>query len=256
MDLKLSEITEFMKQVSDLVDLGIAKSIASQVKDPYQSDQINELVAAMAKAHGEYPSIGKNRVNPFFKSEYADFDSIMNSIRPTLSKNGLALVQVTVIDPNTGSRTLHTKVMHSSGQWMESRQRIIPEKNDDQKFASSVTFNKRHQAMSILNITISDDKYDDDAEENMKETRLNDRAGTATNHNYSNKDQEYAPLTKAEYDKLAQAVGPWPDMVKAIKDKYRIASLDELPRAYYDTVYRQVLVNIEARKTGTKPAAN
>jgi hypothetical protein len=180
----------------------------------------------------------------------------MNSIRPTLSKNGLALIQVTVIDPETGSRTLHTKVMHSSGQWIESRQRIIPEKNDDQKFASSVTFNKRHQAMSILNITISDDKYDDDAEENMKETRLSNAAGTAINHNYSNNDQDYAPITRAQYEQLAQAVGAWPDLVKEIKDKYKISTLDELPRNYYDTVYDIALRRIDLRKNGTKPAAN
>jgi hypothetical protein len=252
----LADMVRSYKEIREIVELELQQERGKEVEDPYQSEQINELITALAKAQGEYQSIGKNRVNPFFKSQYADFDSIMDTIRPILSKNGLALIQVTVIDPTTRSRTLHTKVAHSSGQWIESRQIIIPEKNDDQKFASSVTFNKRHQAMSILNITISDDKYDDDAEENMKETRLNERAGTAINHRYSNDDQEYAPITKDEYDRLAQIVAPWPDMVEEIKNRFKISAISELPRKYYNHVFSQILERIKTRKAGTKPAAN
>lgn len=253
--MKPAEMLEFIKQVNTLIEDETQKRLSRKTEDPYQSGQTAELVTALAKAQGEYPSIGNNKVNPFFKSEYADFDSIMSGIRPVLSKNGLVLSQYTVIDQETGGRTLHSRLMHSSGQWIESRERIIPEKNDDQKWASSVTFKKRHQAMAILNITIDRDKYDDDAEGNMQETRVNDFKGTAPNYDYTNKSQPYDTVNALELGQLQQALQGWPDLCKLILDRYKISTLADLPRAKYAHVITQIRANIDQRKKGTTPAA-
>jgi len=251
METNLQDIKLFMDQLSEAIDKIVDKRMTMRPVDRYQSDQLNELVAALAKAQTEYPSIGKNRTNPFFKSEYADFDSIMNAIRPVLSKNGLVLSQFTVIDIDSQSRTLHTRLFHASGQWMESRQRIVPEKNDDQKFASSVTFNKRHQAMAILNITISDDMYDDDAERNVQDSRMADIKGTATNHNYQPNEQRYETVNAHEHAQLQEALKGWPDLAKAIMNTYKISSLADLPREKYAHVIKQIRTNIEQRTKGT-----
>lgn len=252
----LKELLSFVKDIRELIAEEVALAKEQTVPDPYQSAQTNELDAAMAKALGEYSSIGNNRVNPFFKSEYADYDTIMTAIRPILAKHGLSLRQYTVIDKETGGgRVLHTRVCHSSGQWAESRERIIPEKNDDQKWASTITFKKRHQAMAILNITIDKDKYDDDAEENMKVARLNDLRGTSINHNYESYDKPAETINKLEYEELARILQGWPDLCQDIQRHYKISSLGDLPKASYAHVKAQVLRNIEARTKGTTPAA-
>ena len=182
------------------------QSRVERERDPYQSEQTNELIGALAKAQAEYPSIGNNRTNPFFKSEYADYDSIMCLIRPLLAKNGLVLKQYTSIDDERATRTLHTRLCHASGQWTESRERIVPEKNDDQKWASTVTFKKRHQAMALLNITIDRDKYDDDAESNVQQSRMEDRRGTASNYSYQPSEQPYETVNALEYGELGESL--------------------------------------------------
>ena len=46
-----------------------------------RSEQINELAAALAKAQGQMQSAKKDAENPFFKSKYADMDSVVSAIK-------------------------------------------------------------------------------------------------------------------------------------------------------------------------------
>ena len=84
MELKLSDIFEYMKQIDALLEEKIAKRMESEPEDPYQSPQTNELITSFAKAQTEYPRIGNNKINPFFKSEFADYNSIMSEVRPVV----------------------------------------------------------------------------------------------------------------------------------------------------------------------------
>src|SRR5229473_4239873 len=112
----------------DLLDAHIshkAKSIiVNSIKDIYQSIEIAALIGSLAKAQGEYPKIVFNRKASYFEEEYADFDTIMSVIRPILCIHGLAVVQQQRIH-DSGVTMLHTILTHESGQWMESRARII-----------------------------------------------------------------------------------------------------------------------------------
>lgn len=247
------QLLEFAKQLNEMIDTAVTKALSKRDKDPYQSEQTHELITAMAKAMAEYPVIGKNRTNPFFKSDYADFNSIMAAVRPALSKHGLVLIQYTSIDQESGARTLHSSIMHSSGQWMETRERITPEANNDQKWASTITYKKRHQAMAILNITIDDDASDDDAEENMKDTRVQQLQGKAINYAYSNAEQSYETINAHEHAQLTQALQGYPDLCKSILSTYKISALSDLPRGKYAHVINQVRKHIDIREKGTTP---
>jgi hypothetical protein len=50
----------------------------------------NALAAALAKAQGEMKNAGLNKVNPHFKSKYADLPTIRDAVTGVLSKHGLA----------------------------------------------------------------------------------------------------------------------------------------------------------------------
>lgn len=243
---------DFAKQLNDMVAAAVSQDRLNRIFDPYQSECTNELDASLSKAQGEYKTIANNRMNPFFKSEYADFNAIMSTVLPILSKNGLCLRQFTKSD-DSGGTTLHTRLSHSSGQWCESRCRIVPAKNDDQAWASTITYKKRHQAMALLGITIDRDASDDDAEENMKPVRINDLRGTAVNHTYTPSDQTYETINAHERDQLASALAGWPDIAKSILSSYKIGSLADLPRAKYAHVIKQVRSNIDQRKSGSTP---
>lgn len=131
--------------------------------DPYTSEEINEIAMALSKAQGEYQQVGQNRQNPFFKSQYADLDAIITAARPALCKYGLAFYQFTKLSPNEPT-VLHSRIIHSSGQWLESRARIKPAKDDMQSYGSALSYQKRYAATTLLGITSSNDPLDDDAE--------------------------------------------------------------------------------------------
>lgn len=56
-----------------------------------RSDQIGDLIAALAKAQAEFTPAVKESDNPYYGSKYADLAAVINAVRPALSKNGIAM---------------------------------------------------------------------------------------------------------------------------------------------------------------------
>lgn len=63
-----------------------------------RSAQIGELVAALAKAQGEFGQATKDSDNPYYSSKYADLAAVIGAVRPALSKNGVAVLQIPCAD--------------------------------------------------------------------------------------------------------------------------------------------------------------
>jgi hypothetical protein len=124
-------------------------------KTMYQSEQINELVTALAKAQGEISPALKDSNNPFFKSKYADLSSVWNACREPLSRHGIAIVQT--MDSREGQLFLTTTLAHSSGQWMKSYMPIIMEKNTPQALGSAITYMRRYALSAIVGMTSEED---------------------------------------------------------------------------------------------------
>lgn len=127
-----------------------------------QSEQINELVTALAKAQGEILPASKDGINPHFKSRYADLASISSACRPALSKHGLAIMQT--MDEANGKLVLVTTLAHSSGQWMRSSLPIISAKQDAQSIGSAITYMRRYGLAAMVGVVADDD---DDGERSM-----------------------------------------------------------------------------------------
>lgn len=132
-----------------------------------QSENLNELAMALAKAQGEISPAIKDSANPFFKSKYADLNSIWSSAREPLSKNGLAIIQTTEKD-NGGQLNLITTLVHSSGQWVKSYMPVIQAKTDIQSLGSALTYCRRYSLSAICGISTDED---DDGEKSMARTK-------------------------------------------------------------------------------------
>lgn len=129
-----------------------------------QSQEIKELVSSLAKAQRIMKPAIYNRINPHFKSRYADFASCMEACRIPLSDNGLAVIQsCETID---GKISLITMLAHVSGQWMKSEFPIIPSKMDSQAIGSAMTYAKRYSLCGMIGI-VADEEGDDDGEAAM-----------------------------------------------------------------------------------------
>lgn len=170
------------------------------------SEQIDQLATALAKAQGEMQVAEKNKKNPFFKSNYADFESIIAATRPALSKYGLSVAQVPSILED-GSSYLMTILMHSSGQWIKSCAKHNPPKQDVQSLSSYNTYLKRMCYESIVCVATGDDD------------------GELASAPYRNEPSE--PLcTEKQYSLLSSAFDD--QEVADILKTYKISNLDQL----------------------------
>lgn len=124
-----------------------------------KSDCIKELATALSKAQGELKSAPFNAVNPFLKNKYADLGSIIETSRPILAKNGLAVSQLTVTeDDKVGITTI---LMHQSGEWLESTTSLATGeergKSSAQVAGSIITYLRRYSLASILGMYADED---------------------------------------------------------------------------------------------------
>ena len=115
-----------------------------------KSNEIGDLAKALAAVQGAMKPAPMNKVNPFFKSKYADLAAIIESSRSLLVKNGLAITQTVEMDSDTSKDLLVTTLMHSSGQWIEGRQRLNPAKDDPQGLGSALTYARRYGYSALI----------------------------------------------------------------------------------------------------------
>jgi hypothetical protein len=120
------------------------------------SEQVDKLYPAFIAFQSEVPSVLKDGNNPHFKSKYATLPAITESVRPYLAKHGLGFTQSLAY--REGVQLIFTRVMHTSGQWMEDEGYILnPTKNDPQGMASAVTYARRNTLGATCGIVTEED---------------------------------------------------------------------------------------------------
>src|SRR4051812_36313583 len=101
------------------------------------SDSINEIAGALAKAQAAMKPAIKDANNPAFRSKYADLTAIWDACRGPLTSNGIAVLQdVTFIAEKVA---VTTRLVHSSGQWMEFGPLPVPSAKQDAHGVGSAT---------------------------------------------------------------------------------------------------------------------
>jgi hypothetical protein len=161
------------------------------------SDQINELAAALAAAQGEMQNAAMSAENPHFKSKYADLAAIRNATIPSLSKHGLSILQATWV--GSTEMLLTTRLMHSSGQWIEAEYPIVFNERPH-VMGSAITYAKRYSWSAITGIAA---EVDDDGNE------ANDAAKNGST---------LPSLPKRKSSAQAKRDGDWPKLEQALAD--------------------------------------
>ena len=123
------------------------------------SENIDQLATALAAAQAEMKNAKLNKVNPHFKNKYANLAEIRDAVTPALTKNGIAVVQGTDTDGN--NLAVFTRLIHASGQWIESRFPIPYDK--PQTMGSGITYGRRYTLAAVTNIAADEDDYGDAA---------------------------------------------------------------------------------------------
>lgn len=138
------------------------------------SPNINELAAALAKAQSEITPAHKSSTNPYFKSAYADLETVWETCRPHLAKHGLAVTQILYMHESGGVR-LETVVLHASGQWISGELPVEPVKKDPQGLGSAITYMRRYGLQSTLCLVTRGD--DDDGNSASDDRQVHKRPG-------------------------------------------------------------------------------
>ena len=120
-----------------------------------KSESIAALATALAEAQGELENATKNSQNPHLKNKYADLAEILNTVRPVLSRHGLAVSQHPAFAENMVQ--VETILLHKSGEWLASTITAPVQKADPQGVGSAVTYCRRYSLAAIVGLSQEDD---------------------------------------------------------------------------------------------------
>jgi hypothetical protein len=122
------------------------------------SEQLTDLMTALAKARIEFPAIVRNcsaTARGGREYQYADLSTIAEATSGVLATHGLVLVQG-IEDGDNGQLCISSTLFHTSGQWLQCAL-SVPKPASMQEVGAISTYIRRYQQSSLLNIATEDD---------------------------------------------------------------------------------------------------
>lgn len=121
-----------------------------------RSETIVKIATSLVKAQSEMGNATKGSANPFFKSRYADLNSIREACLPVLNAHGISVLQPTsVLD---GKLYVETLLLHESGEYISGLYEVVVGKqNDPQALGAAISYSRRYGLQSMVNIGAEDD---------------------------------------------------------------------------------------------------
>lgn len=202
------------------------------------SESIDQIATALAKAQSSMKTPEKDKQNPHFKNKYASLGSILSATKGALNSNGISLSQLLV---EIGVRQfLVTTLMHSSGQWIRSYMYIrLDDKATAQQMGSFLTYAKRYSLCAILGV---DADEDDDGE--LASTPTPQKKEAPKKELLSQEMIDDLMVKLMEEDKVAA--------IAFCKKNFGSEDLRHLSKASYDSMMKRAIekMNAEAEDEG------
>jgi hypothetical protein len=99
-----------------------------------------------------------------YNYKYAGLAEIIKASRPALTKNGLSIIQVLIPGNDDGPALLNTMLCHASGEYIESKVKIIlssdtagKTQNKLQSLGTALTYLRRYSYSAIIGIVTDQD---------------------------------------------------------------------------------------------------
>lgn len=192
------------------------------------SENISELVTALAKAQGAIENATKASVNPHFKSNYADLASIREAIRAPLSENGLSIVQG--LRTVQGALEVETVLFHNSGQSIREVLTVPLGRPDPQSMGSAATYGRRYALMALLGLASEDD---------------DGNAATAAANGSKRPPEPVGPISPAQVDEIKMdIVRSGADLPRFLKT-FGIERIEDMPAARFSEAMHKLAMKLE-----------
>jgi hypothetical protein len=131
-----------------------------------RSESISKIAPALLKAQQDMGNAKKDSKNPFYKSSYADLNSVREVVTDPLHQNGVSILQLNT-PGESGRNFVTTVLLHISGEFISSDTEIIcKEANNPQALGSAISYARRYGLSSMLSVGAEDD--DGNAASNIK----------------------------------------------------------------------------------------
>lgn len=111
------------------------------------------LFEKLLEIQKEIKPIVKDSDNPFFKSKYADLNSILSELKPMLEKRNLLLLQPIRVE---GGITIVGSII-TNGMEEKTSEIAVPTITDPQKIGACITYFRRFTLMSLFALETEDD---------------------------------------------------------------------------------------------------
>lgn len=128
-----------------------------------RSEQVNEIVAALAKARLNFGEVLKSRVADIksatsrYGYKYENLADVLEAVTAPLASNGIVIAQ-TVVAGDAGRLEVQSTLMHSSGQFIAGRVPLPAAPNArPQEFGSALTYMRRYGLEALLGLAAEDD---------------------------------------------------------------------------------------------------
>jgi len=120
------------------------------------SESIVNIAQALLKAQRAITFAVKDSKNPHFKSTYADLGSVINACTAALNESGIVFMQMPS-PSEPGTIALTTRLLHSSGEWIEDTATCPLQKVDPQGYGSANTYLRRYALAAAVGLYQDDD---------------------------------------------------------------------------------------------------
>ncbi len=125
------------------------------------SRTVARIALALAKAQGEFESVIKAGTAKIksdkgdYAYRYADLASVIAATRPALAANGIAVV--CAAETVERGVEVSTRLIHASGEWIESARLWMACDARPQNVGSAITYARRYQLLALLGLAPEDD---------------------------------------------------------------------------------------------------
>jgi hypothetical protein len=194
-----------------------------------------EAIKALAKAQAAMAPVRKNAVNPHLKNRYADLESCLDAITPSLNANGFVLLQPSGADER--GAYVETVFAHESGGAFHSRVYLVIDKQTMQGLGSAITYARRYGLLGLAGLAPEDD---DGNAASRPAPRREERADPPFNAEGAGERIAAGIAKAANVDGLAEFWKGEQDTLKAIRAADP-AILDGLVKAMQDR--KETLIN-------------
>ena len=120
------------------------------------SDSIKAIAEALLTAQKKIKHAAVDSKNSHYKQSYATINSVIAAIKQPLNDANIVFMQTPSLSDD-GKLHLTTRLLHSSGEWIQDTAVCPLQKNDPQGLGSAITYLRRYSLSSIIGLYSADD---------------------------------------------------------------------------------------------------